>query len=152
MLLVVHHGTVKANNNSLGNRCRWSVDFSVVLARMCNNVRGHVAIITETESTYVMIESTLRFDDVEDVPGLLLLLRVVQRSRMRSRKRSGRQPGNEAMEYLLAMIWSVVHLGELHCEFAVGSLPMPLVANPTPATFPTIHTNLKFSCWKGILG
>ena len=113
--------------------------------------RGHVAIITETEFTYVMIESTLRFDDV-DVPGLLPLLRVVQRSHMRSRKRSGRQPGNEAMEYLLAMIWRVVHLGELHCEFAVGSLPMPLVANPTPATFPIIHTNLKFSCWKDILG
>ena len=28
-------------------------------------MRGHVAIITETESTYVMIESTLQFDDVE---------------------------------------------------------------------------------------
>ena len=58
--------------------------------------RGHVAIITETESTYVMIESTLRFDDVEGVPGLLPLLRVVQRSRMQSRERSGRRPGNEA--------------------------------------------------------
>jgi len=64
---------------------------------MCNNVCGHVAIITETESTYVMIESTLQFDDVEDIPGLLLLLRVVQRSHMRSRERSGRRPGNEAM-------------------------------------------------------
>ena len=59
-------------------------------------MRGHIAIITETESTYVMIESTLRFDDVEDVPGLLPLLRAVQRSRMRSRERSGRRPGNEA--------------------------------------------------------
>jgi len=58
--------------------------------------RGHVAIITETESTYVMIESTLRFDDVEDVPGLLPLLRAVQRSRMRSREWSWRWPGNEA--------------------------------------------------------
>ena len=29
-------------------------------------MRGHVAIITETESTYVMIESTLRLDDVEE--------------------------------------------------------------------------------------
>ena len=40
---------------------------------MCNNVRGHVAIIiiTETESTYVMIKSTLWFDDVEDIPGHL---------------------------------------------------------------------------------
>ena len=28
---------------------------------------GHVAIITKTESTYVMIESTLQFDDVEDI-------------------------------------------------------------------------------------
>jgi len=72
------------------------MDFSVVLARACSNVRGHVAIITETESTYVMIKSTLRFDDVEDVPGLLSLLWAVQRSRMRSRERSGRRPGNEA--------------------------------------------------------
>ena len=100
---VVHHGTVKANNNSLGNlnHCRQFVDFSVVLARTCNYVRGHVAIITETESTYVMIESTLQFDDVEDVPGLLPLLRVVQRSRMLSRERSGRQPGNEAILQVL---------------------------------------------------
>jgi len=43
-----------------------------------------------------MIESTLRFDDVEDVPGLLPLLRGVQRLRMRSRERSRRRPGNEA--------------------------------------------------------
>ena len=42
-----------------------------------------------------MIESTLRFDDVEDVPGLLPLLRAVQRSHMRSREQSGRRPGNE---------------------------------------------------------
>jgi len=34
-------------------------------------MRGHVVIITETESTYVMIDSTLRYDDVEDIPGLL---------------------------------------------------------------------------------
>jgi len=50
---------------------------------------GHVAII--------MIESTLRFDDVEDIPGLLLLLWAVQRSHMQSRERSGRRPGNEAI-------------------------------------------------------
>jgi len=58
--------------------------------------RGHVAIITETESTYILIESTLQFDDVEDIPSLLPLLPVVQRSCMRSRERSGRRPGNEA--------------------------------------------------------
>jgi len=96
MPLVVHHHTVKAKNNWLGNCCRWFVDFSVVLTRTCNNVRGHIAIITETKSTYVMIESTLWFNDVEVVPGLLPLLRVVQRSRMWSRERSGRWPGNEA--------------------------------------------------------
>ena len=62
------------------------MDFSVVLARTSNNVRGHVAIITETEL----------IDDVEVIPGLLPLLRAVQRSRMRSRKWSGRQPGKEA--------------------------------------------------------
>ena len=38
--------------------------------RKNSNVRGHVAIITETKSTYVMIEFTLQFDDVEDIPGL----------------------------------------------------------------------------------
>jgi len=58
---------------------------------------GHIAIITETESTYVMIESILQFDDVEDIPGLLPLLRAFQRSRMRSRERSRRRPGNEAI-------------------------------------------------------
>jgi len=34
---------------------------------MCNNMRGHVAIFTETESTYIMIESTLRFYDIEEI-------------------------------------------------------------------------------------
>ena len=63
---------------------------------MCNNVRGHFAIITETESTYVVIEYTLWFDDIENIPGLFLLLWAVQRSHMRSREWSGRQPGNEA--------------------------------------------------------
>ena len=51
--------------------------------------RGHIAIITKTESTYVMIESTLRFDGAEVIPGLLPLLQVIQRSRTRSRERSG---------------------------------------------------------------
>ena len=55
-------------------------------------MRGHVAIITETEST-------LRFDDVEVIPGFLPLLWAVQRSRMWSRERSGRWPGNEATLY-----------------------------------------------------
>jgi len=32
--------------------------------------RGHVAIITKTESTYVIIESTLQFDDIKVIPGL----------------------------------------------------------------------------------
>ena len=34
-------------------------------------MRGHVAIITETKSTYVMIESTLWFDDVRDFDFVL---------------------------------------------------------------------------------
>ena len=63
---------------------------------MCN-VRGNVAIITETKSTYVMIKSTLQFDDIEVIPGLLPLLRVVQRSHMWSRERAGIRPGNEAI-------------------------------------------------------
>ena len=46
-----------------------------------------------------MIESTLRFDDIEVIPGLLPLLQVVQRSHLRSRERSGRRPGNEANIY-----------------------------------------------------
>jgi len=43
-----------------------------------------------------MIESTLQFDDVEVIPGLLPLLQAVQRSRVQSRKWSGRRPGNKA--------------------------------------------------------
>jgi len=43
-----------------------------------------------------MIESTLRFDDVEVIPGLLPLLRAVQRSCMWSRECSGKWLGNEA--------------------------------------------------------
>jgi len=83
------------------------VDFSVVLARTCSNVRGHVAIITETESTYIMIESTLQFDDVEDIPGLLPLLQAVQRSRMWSREGSRRWPGNEA---IIVIVLGVEHV------------------------------------------
>ena len=75
------------------------MDFSVVLARTCSNVGGHVAIITETESTYVMIESTLWFDDVADIPGLPLL-QAVQRSCTQSRERSGRRLQNEARSNL----------------------------------------------------
>jgi len=101
MPLVVHHSTVKANNNSLGNRCHKFADVSVILARTCSNVCEHVAIITETKSTYVMIEFTLQFDDVEVIPGLLPLLWAVQRSRMQSREWSGRWPGNEATPHLL---------------------------------------------------
>ena len=67
---------------------------------MCN-VRGNVAIITETKSTYVMIKSTLQFDDIEVIPGLLPLLRVVQRSHMWSRERSRRRPVNEATQAYL---------------------------------------------------
>ena len=59
-------------------------------------VRRHIAIITEPSLHYIMIESTLRFDDVEVMPGLLPLLQAVQRSRMQSRKQSVRRPGNEA--------------------------------------------------------
>jgi len=55
-------------------------------------VGTQVAIVIETESTYVTMESTLRSDDVGVVLGLFLL----QTSHMLSRKRSGRWPGNEA--------------------------------------------------------
>ena len=43
-----------------------------------------------------LLESTLRFDDIEDIPGLLPLLQAVQSSCMWSREQSGRWPGNEA--------------------------------------------------------
>ena len=45
-------------------------------------MRGHVAIITEIESTYVMIESTLQFNDVEVIPDLLPLLWAVGSKKM----------------------------------------------------------------------
>ena len=102
--LVCHHHTQNLNANAID--CMCAVDLPVPvfstkvhassLAGRKTEMHEHVAIITETESTYVMIESTLRFDDVEDIPGLLPLLRAVQRSHMRSRKRSGRRPGNDA--------------------------------------------------------
>ena len=44
-----------------------------------------------------MFKSTLQFEDVELIPGLLTLLRVVQRSCMWSRKWSGRRPGNDVL-------------------------------------------------------
>jgi len=41
--------------------------------------RGHIAIINETKSN-VTIESTLQFDDVGVLPGLLPIPQAVQRS------------------------------------------------------------------------
>ena len=58
------------------------MDFTVVLVRSCDSVCGDVSIITETETTYIMIEFTLQFDNKGVVPGLLPLLQVVQRSLM----------------------------------------------------------------------
>jgi len=54
---------------------------------------------------YVMIKSTLRFDDVEVIPGLLTLLQAVQRSHMQSGEQSGRQPGNEARHMMQWHMW-----------------------------------------------
>jgi len=54
------------------------VDFTVVLVRTCDNVCKDVSIIiTETETTYIMIDFTLQFDNEGVVPGLLPLLQVV---------------------------------------------------------------------------
>jgi len=78
--LVVHHGAVKANNNSRGNRYHW------FMAR-CQK-------ILKLSPHYVMIESTLWFDDGV-LPGLLPLLQAVQRSHMQSRKLRRGQPRNE---------------------------------------------------------
>ena len=67
-------------------------------------VRGHIAIITEPSPHYITIESTLWFDDVEVMLGLLPLLQAVQRSRMRSRKQSVRWPGNEARSHRVRLV------------------------------------------------
>jgi len=75
-------------------------------------VCGHIA---ETKSTYIMIDFTLRFDDVGIVPGLLLLLWVVQRSRMLSRKWSERWPGNEATCVHVCMCDGVCLYYVLYC-------------------------------------
>ena len=48
-------------------------------------------------------------DDVEDIPGLLSLLRTVQRSCMQSRERSGRRPGNEASGNSRPLLFKYVH-------------------------------------------
>ena len=61
---------------------------------------------------HVMIKSTLWFDDVEVITDLLPLLRAVQRSRMRLREWSRRQPGNEAslivLKDLFVLFWEWV--------------------------------------------
>jgi len=40
-------------------------------------VNGHVTIIAKTKSTYIMIESTLQFNDVKVVSGLLPLHNII---------------------------------------------------------------------------
>ena len=63
----------------------------------------HVAITTETKSTYIMIESTFQFDDIGVVPGLLLLLWAVQRSSMQSRNIAGHRLGTRLVRnYILS--------------------------------------------------
>ena len=73
----------------------------------------------KTESTYVIIESTLQFDDVEVIPGLLPLLLTFQRTRMRSRERCGRRPGNEAREMQFSPIATVPEVNKVveHLHF-----------------------------------
>ena len=86
-----------------------------LLCHDCNNITGRVYIVElfraafsqwlfcvdtlpqlhKTIPTYIMIMSTLRFDDVGVVPGLLSLFGwPIQRSCMWS----GRRPGNEAIQ------------------------------------------------------
>jgi len=83
---MVYHGTVKANNNLLGNCCQWFM--------------AHCHKLLKLSPHYVIIESTLWFDDVGVLPGLLPLFWVVKGQCMQSRKWSGRQPGNEASQRL----------------------------------------------------
>ena len=77
-------GSVKANNNSLGNHYCWVVT--------------HCHKLPKPSPHYTMIESTLRFTDVGVVPGLLLLLQAVQSSCMPIRTRSRRWPGNKGSQ------------------------------------------------------
>jgi len=74
------------------------VDSVSVITAMC-----HACYCTFLQ----VLESTLRFDDVEDIPGLLPLVQVVQRSRMQSREWSGRWPGNEAKVSIIALLQQV---------------------------------------------
>ena len=48
------------------------MNFSAGLTKLANYEHG-VLLNTETKSTYIMIESTLSFDDIGAVPGLLWL-------------------------------------------------------------------------------
>jgi len=57
---------------------------------------AHCHKLQKLSPHYIMIESTLPFDDVGVVLSLLPLPLAVQRSRMQLRKWSGRWPGNEA--------------------------------------------------------
>ena len=60
-------------------------------------MRGHVAAITETESTYVMIESTSRFDGVVLVPSFTSLGSKVKYATKKggTRESHGRRLHNE---------------------------------------------------------
>ena len=59
-----------------------------------------------------MIESTLQFDDIEDIPGLLPLLWEVQRSCMRSREQSGDGLGTRLGLYMVKQLRN-------HSQFAL---------------------------------
>jgi len=59
--------------------------------------------------------------------------------------------GIREKEYLLGMIWWMGYMGELHFN-PVSLLPVFQVTCATPATILIIQTNLKFTCWKDILG
>ena len=85
------------------------------------NVMVVSIIYTETESKYVMVESTLWFDDVGVVQGLLQLLPAVQRSRMWSRKWIRRQPGNEVTSLLYGV---KIHSGSCDCSAYWSNHPL----------------------------
>ena len=109
------------------------------------------------------MKSTLQFDDIIVVPGLLLLLWMVQRSHMWSRKPSGRRPGNEATLKPVST-GSQSALQQLHlintspgCKkwpvYYINSeelTELNLCLSPLPSSTETIYSCCFISCEAGL--
>ena len=97
---------------------------------------------------YVVIKSTLRFDDTGVVPDLLPLLRAVQWSRMWSRQWSGRRPGNVQCPNKLGLYYTIVCIAG-HCSCDISAVWLSITQKRLEATLSgstqTVDTYTVFS-------